>query len=59
MRIKWREENMPRNPFLCLRDDDHNHSENYILPLRFGIITGTFLGVLGNSDQNGPSPGRR
>lgn len=51
-------ENIPKNLFLFFRDNDSNHSENYILSLKFGIITGTFLGLLGNVDQNDPSPGK-
>lgn len=51
-------ENIPRNLFLFFSDIDGNHSENCILSLRFGIITGTFLGVLENVDQNDPSLGK-
>lgn len=61
LRWQWgrmERENIPRNLFLFFRDNDSNHSENCILPLRFGIITGTVLGVLGNVDQNDPCPGK-
>lgn len=51
-------ENIPRDLFLFLRDNDGNHSENCILSLRLGIIAGTFLGVLENVDPNDPSLGK-